>query len=187
MKIPNELATHEAGHLVVGLRIGIDEQGIVFRPPAPGQAAGACCKNLDRDPQKAIIRSFSGLLAHIHLLPNSIAPDLRRAYAHSIIIDTKHPNFHEIAESDREFLSGAKDDLSMAWAYALNLTRNNPKQAIACLRNAERKTRSLIIECADNISRVVDDIHLWSSESDREFDGIPLYPPNRAKAVMQKI
>lgn len=187
MKIPNELVTHEAGHLVVGLRIGIDEQGIAFRPPRPGEAAGAWCKDLDRHPQKAIIRSLSGLLAHIHLLPDTIAPDLRRAYAHSIIIDPDHPNFHELAAADRDFLSGSKTDMHMAWSYALQLKRNDQKQALACLRNAERKARSLIVECAASISRVVDDIYLWSAEPDREDDFMLLYPPHRAEAVIRKI
>lgn len=187
MKILDELATHEAGHLVVGLRIGIDEQGIAFRPPRPGEAAGAWCKDLDRHPQKAIIRSLSGLLAHIHLLPDTITPDLRRAYAHSIIIDADHPNFHELTAADRDFLSGAKTDMHMAWSYALQLKRNNQKQALSYLRNAERKARSLIAECAANISKVVNDIHLWSAEPDREDDVMLLYPSHRAKAVIRKI
>jgi hypothetical protein len=186
MKISNELATHEAGHLVIGLRIGIDEQGIVFCPPAPGQAAGAWCKNLDLYPQKAIIRSFSGLLAHIHLLQNSIAPDLQRAYAYSIIIDPEHPSFHELKEDDREFLSGAKDDMAMAWGFALKLTSNNQRKALDCLRKAELKARSLIAECGADIFRVVNDIHVWAAEPDREFDGIPLYPPNRAEKAIGK-
>lgn len=172
---------------MVGLRIGIDEQGIAFRPPGPGKAAGAWCKHLDRDPQKAIIRSFSGLLAHVHLLPDTIAPDLRRAYAHSIIIDPDHPNFNELAAADRDFLSGAKTDIHMSWSYALHLNRNDQKQALSCLRNAERKARSLIAECAAKISRVVDDIHLWSGEPDREDDFMLLYPLHRAKAAMEKI
>jgi hypothetical protein len=187
MKISNEIAIHEAGHLVVGLRIGIDEQGIAFRSPGPGQAAGAWCRHPDRNLLKAIIRSFSGLLAHIHLLPDSIAPDLRRAYAHSIIIDSEHPCFRTLAPSDREFLSGTRDDMDMAWAYALNLNGNNQKQALAYLREAERKTRSLVIESADNISRVADDIQVWSIEPDRKDDYLLLYPPHRAKAAMKKI
>jgi hypothetical protein len=156
MKIPNELATHEAGHLVIGLRIGIDEQGIGFRPPRPRQVAASWCKHLDRDPQKAIIRSFSGLLAHIRLLPDSIAPDLGRAYAHSIIIDPEHPNFHELAQSDREFLSGAKDDMGMSWTYALDLKpASNSRRATSqrpFLSNAYCRARMPVALAANTAS-----------------------------------
>jgi hypothetical protein len=189
MKIPNELATHEAGHLVVGLRIGMDEQGILFGTLRPDEAGGAVCKHLDSDQKKAIIRSFAGLLAHIHLLPNSIAPDLRRAYMHSIIVEPNHPNFHEIAHEDRDFLSGAKTDIRMAWSFAMRLNHDNQKQSLSYLRSVEHKTRSLIVECAPNISRVVDDIHLWSAEPDRESEymkRMSLYSSHRAKAVIQK-
>lgn len=187
MKISDELATHEAGHLVVGLRIGLDEQGIEFFPAKPGEAARAWWKDLDQNPRRAITRSFSGLLAQIHLLPDSIAADMRRAYEHSIIIVPDHPCFHEISPSDREFLSGAKDDMGMAWTRALKFKNGDEKQALAYLRKLELKTRPLVVECAANILHVVKDIHLWASEPDREFEAMALYPGYRAEAVLQKL
>lgn len=186
MQLTNELVAHEAGHLVIGLLIGIDEQGIAFRPPGPGQAAGAWCKHLDRDLHKAIIRSFSGLLSHFHLIKDSIAPDLRRAYAHSIVIDPEHPNYHEINQADREFLSGAKDDIAMAWSFALRLKRKDQNKALEHLRSAENEAKALIEENATNILSVMEDIHEWSGEPDREYDFMLLYPPRRAVDVIRR-
>ena len=187
MKISDELATHEAGHLVIGLRIGLDEQGIEFFPGKPGEAARAWWKDLDKNPRRAITRSFSGLLAQIQLQPDSIADDMRQAYEHSIIIVPDHPHFDRISPADREFLSGAKDDVGMAWARALKFKNGSEKQALAFLRKLELKTRALIAECADNILRVVEDIHLWASEPDREFEAIALYPGHRAEALLKKL
>lgn len=184
MIIPPEVAVHEAGHLVVGLRLGLDEQGIAFRPFKPGEAAGAWCKYLGRAPDTAIIRSLAGLLAHLHLLPTTIPSHLRLAYAHSVIIDLKHPHYNSLTGEERGFLSGAKTDLEMAWSFASQVVGHNEQKALSRMRTAERKARLQVEKCAGDISKVVADIGIWAKEPDREFDAMLLYTPSRATAVI---
>ena len=186
MPISKEIAVHEAGHLVIGLHLGMDEQGITFRPPTGNHGAGAWCRNLASDKEKAIIRSFSGLLAQIQVLPNSIRANLRLAYNHSVIIDSNHPSFNIVKASDREFLSGAKDDVAMAWNFALELTNNQESKALICLRNLETQARKLVFNYASDIAGVVEDIKLWFQEPDRMNDFMLLYPPQRAQAIIHK-
>lgn len=186
MPISKEIVVHEAGHLVIGLHLGMDEQGITFRPHTATHGAGAWCRNLASDKEKAIIRAFSGLLAQIHLLPDSIHANLRLAYNQSIIIDSKHPSFDILKASDLEFLSGAKDDVAMAWNFALKLTNNQESAALICLRNLEIQARKLVIDFASDIARVVEDIKQWSQEPDREHDFMLLYPHQRAQAVIHQ-
>jgi hypothetical protein len=186
MTFSKVIAVHEAGHLVIGSQIGMDEQGISFRPPTSTHGAGAWCRNLASDKEKAIIRSFSGLLAQIQLLPDSINADLRLAYNHSVIIDSSHPSFNILKVSDREFLSGAKDDVAMAWNFALKLTNNQESKALICLRNLEIQARKLVFDFAPDIARVVEDIKLWFQEPDRINDFMLLYPPQRAQAIIHK-
>lgn len=182
-----EVAIHEAGHLVVGLRLGLDEQGIAFRPFRHGEAAGAWCKRLDFAPDKAIIRSLAGLLAHLYLLPATILPHLRIAYEHSVIIDVEHPHHNNLTGVEREFLSGAKTDVQMAWSYASQMVGRNEQKALGCLRAAERKARLHVKQCAEDIRRVAADIGIWAKEPDREYDVMLLYTPNRATAAIGSI
>lgn|ERR1035437_5643480 len=186
MPISKEIAVHEAGHLVIGLHLGMDEQGIAFRPLTATHGPVAWYRKLASDKEKAIIRSFSGLLAQVQLLPDSIHADLRLAYNHSIIIDSNHPSFNILKVSDREFLSGAKDDVAMAWNFALQLANNQESDALICLRNLEIQARKLVFDFAPDIARVAEDIKLWSQEPDRKYDFMLLYPHQRAQAVIHE-
>jgi hypothetical protein len=164
----------------------MDEQGIAFRPLTATHGPVAWYRKLASDKEKAIIRSFSGLLAQVQLLPDSIHADLRLAYNHSIIIDSNHPSFNILKVSDREFLSGAKDDVAMAWNFALQLANNQESDALICLRNLEIQARKLVFDFAPDIARVAEDIKLWSQEPDRKYDFMLLYPHQRAQAVIHE-
>jgi hypothetical protein len=182
VNITEEIATHEAGHLVVGLRIGIQEQGILFA--ATGDEAAQSWFS-DRDPAKSLRRSFGGLLAHLILLPGSLEPHLRAAYEHSIIFTPDHPHYWRLTEEEREFLSGARTDMARARGYAARLHPDSAADALACLRDAEAETRALLTRHADDVSRIVADIRAWNAEPDRHDEGMPLYPPQRADGLIR--
>lgn len=182
IEIERTVAVHEAGHLVIGLILGIDEQGVVFRPLRPDEGAQAW--NRKASDRQMLVRAFAGILAHLLLLPESFPPGLKNAYNHSVIFTPQHPYFHLILPEDREFLSGAATDLAHARCIAAAMHPGDSSAADKCLMDAEREARALVQQHLPQIERVVADIHTWAAEPDRQFDVMLLYPPQRAKAMI---
>lgn len=187
MKILPEVIVHEAGHLVVGHFLGVREDGIIFAGAQANEAAGAWYSKLDTPPlDKIIVRSFAGLLAHVHLMPETLAPQLCSAYRHSIIFTPSHPYYTRIAPKERDFLSGAHKDMEIAWDCARRLC-SNESEALASLQSLERKARALVGEHSHIIIHIAEDVKQWSNEPDRKYDGFPIYPyQQRAKVVIEK-
>jgi hypothetical protein len=184
VNIPKEVATHEAGHLVVGLLIGIQEQGILFAAVEPDEAAQAWFSDIDS--AKSLRRSFGGLLAQLIVLPGSLEPHLRAAYEHSIIFTPEHPHYSRVTADERDFLSGARTDMICARGHAASLHPDSPAAGLACLREAEAETRTLLTRHSDDVSCVVADILVWATEPERKDEFMPLYPPQRANKLIRK-
>jgi|GEM_PF-2423026 len=183
MNIPLEFATHEAGHLVVGLRIGLVEQGIVFRPVRPGEAAQAVYTFTD--PQTSLVRSFGGLLAHLHVLPDTLEPHLRLAYAHSIIFTPDHPHYNALTKDERTFLSGAQTDMALARSFAGQIMPADSASVIQRMRAAEVQARDLITASAHHISLIAADIIAFGLEPDSDEGHFVHYSVQRANELIR--
>jgi len=184
MNISLEVATHEAGHLVVGLRLGLQEQGVVFRPIKPGEGAQAVFTQ--GNPKNSLVRCFAGLLAVLSLLPDSIKPHLRRAYNHSIIFTPDHPHYNELTVDERNHLSGASLDMELARMYSSQMQPNAAESVKRRLCEAEQEARALVLECRSLISMVAEDIVAWGTDPDTDSTPMALYPPERAKEIIRQ-
>jgi hypothetical protein len=181
--IQRDQAVHEVGHLVVGLHLGINEQGIAFRTGRRDEAAQAWYR--DATPQQLLLRSFAGILAHLTILPESLQAHLRDAYSHSVLLTPDHPHFGRLTAEEREFVSGARTDIELARNAAAAIHPKNPTAAETSLREAEKETRLIVAQQRLKILRVTNDIYAWASEPDRQFDPMLLYPPQRARNIIQ--
>jgi hypothetical protein len=182
MKIERAFAFHEAGHLIVGLKLGLVEQGIVFRPLNPGEGAQAVY-TLD-NPELSLVRCFAGLLAQLYLLPDSIEPHLRRAYTHSLIFEPDHPYFNDLTDAERDFLSGAHTDLVFARHFAAQLAPDNSAKAVEIMRASEARARDLVLASAEDISVVATDIVAFGQEPEADHPHFVLYSAERAKKLI---
>ena len=185
MEIEPSFSFHEAGHMVVGLELGLVEQGIVFRPLQPGEAAQAVYTF--KDPETSLVRCFAGLLAHPYLLPESIEPHLRAAYTHSIIFEPDHPHFDDLTNDEREFLSGARTDLALARQFANELVSDAPKEAVALMRTSEESARKLVLNSSKGISLIAADIIAFGMEPEADNPHFVLYSAQRAKGLIQDV
>jgi hypothetical protein len=183
VNIPLEFATHEAGHLIVGLRIGLVEQGIVFRPLPPGEAARAVYTF--SDPQTSLVRCFAGLLAHLQLLPDTIKPHLRLAYTHSIIFTPEHPYYNDLTVEERNFLSGAQDDMAFARGFASQIAPTDSASVIQRMRAAEAQARDFVTASSHIISLVAADIVAFGLEPDSDTMEFVYYSNLRANKFIQ--
>ena len=176
-------AVHEVGHMVVGFKLHVDEQGIVFRTGRADEAAQAWFRHASLE--QLLVRSFAGVLAHLAVLPETLDPRLREAYSHSVIFTSDHPHFDRLTAEERDFVSGARTDLQLARDAATSMNPQDPDAAATALRDAEHQARSIVAAHTNNILRITDDIYVWAAEPDREDDFLLLYPPSRAKALIR--
>ena len=184
LTIERHVAVHEVGHLTVGLHVGIDEQGIVFRPDRHDQTAQAWYRGVT--PQQLISRSLAGILAHLIILPQTLEPHLRESYQHSVIFTPDHPFFNRLTPAERGFISGAGTDLEIAYSASMGIFPTSPGSVIKLLREVEQQTRSIIVQQRQSILRIVDDIYAWASEDDRRDDVMFLYPVQRASSLIRR-
>jgi hypothetical protein len=183
MKIEPAFPFHEGGHLVTGLRLGLTEQGIVFRPLKPGDAAHAVYTF--KDPQTSLVRCFAGLLAQLHLLPDSLEPHLVHAYTHSIIFEPDHPHFNALTDEERDFLSGARTDMIFARKFGADIVPGAPIEALELMRASEKTARHLIVSAAADIAAVAKDVVAFGSEPEAGNPHFVLYSAERAKQHIQ--
>lgn len=181
-KIVRSTIVHEAGHLIVGLLIGIREQGITFRQQ--NDQAGQAYFTID-SPEKNLRRALAGILAQLELMPGTIEPTLLEPFRISVILDDFHPSIEKIAVEDRRFCSGAKDDMEIARTQALRIVGRDQQKISECLRCHEEVVRTLIRDNRELISTVADDIETWLLEVTPETNPLMLYSPSRAKAILE--
>lgn len=181
MSATKNVVFHEVGHMVVGLCIGIVEDCIDFYPAA-GEVARARYSSLGVSPVQIIKRSLGGLLCEVLLLPKTIEPRLLNAYKHSIIIVEGHPFFNDLNAEERDFLSGARDDMRGARMLAMESSEQNCSGAIDSLREAETEVRKIILQQRAGICRVVRDIREWERSLNK--GDLPIYGAAQARKFL---
>lgn len=154
----NSVFIHEAGHLVIGLRLGIREQGLTFYRTET-EAAQAYF-TLDT-PANNLRRALAGVLAQLAIIPESIEPAVREAFRRSVILDEFHPDYDKVAEGDRAFASGARDDLNVARKAAEAMVGRDRKHVGECLRGHETEARALVAANQAAIIAVAEDVTAW--------------------------
>lgn len=175
---------HEAGHLVIGLRLGIREQGLTFYRTET-EAAQAHF-TLDT-PANNLRRALAGVLAQLAIIPESIEPAVREPFRLSIILDEFHPDHAKVAEGDRAFASGARDDLNIARKAAEALVGRDRKQVSECLRGHETEVRALVATNRAAIIAVAEDIATWMETVTTDENPLLLYSPARARGILQRL
>ena len=175
---------HEAGHLVIGLRLGIREQGLTFYRTET-EAAQAFF-TLDT-PAKNLRRALAGVLAQLAIIPESIEPAVREAFRSSVILDEFHPDYDKVAEGDRAFASGARDDLNVARKAAEAMVGRDRKQVGECLRGHETEVRALVAANQAAIIAVAEDITAWMETVTTNENPLLLYSPERARGILQRL
>ena len=175
---------HEAGHLVIGLRLGIREQGLSFYRTET-EAAQAYF-TLDT-PANNLRRALAGVLAQLAIIPESIEPAVREAFSRSVILDEFHPDYDKVAEGDRDFASGARDDLNVARKAAEAMVGRDRKQVGECLRGYETEARALVAANQAAIIAVAEDITAWMETVTTDENPLLLYSPERARGILQRL
>ena len=178
--IPRHVVIHEVGHMVVGLHLGVDEQGIEFR-----ESGGDLAKAWYRcaGPEQLMMRSLAGISAHVLMVPSSLEPRIRAAYLHSVLFTPDHPHYSSLSAGELASLSGASVDLKLAHEAASKLYPHDPEKAREALRNGEDQVRIIIRKRLSDIERIANDVAIWAQEDDREYDGM-FYHVGRARALI---
>ena len=180
--MPAIVYIHEAGHMVIGNAIGITEQGVAFAGVKPGEAAQSWYSKIDHE--LTVKRSLAGLLAQIKILPDSIEGKLLEAYHTSIVFDEAHPADGSISSEDKEFLSGARDDLQIARSNAAAIVGGKPAEVVKYLRRIESEVRDLVDTKAGDICAVAADMEDWHKSENPEENPMMLYSPGRMLNVL---
>lgn len=175
------LYVHEAGHMVVGHRIGLFEQGVKFGALPPGEAAQAFYTR--GEPFLNARRGLAGLLAHMELLPETIPAPLLKEYRKSIIFDGVHPALGLVSPEDREFMSGAKDDLAFARGYAADVLGSDLSKINEKLREFEADVRNIVAANSVLILRVAEDMETWVASDDPNKNAWLFYSASRMKDI----
>ena len=177
---------HEAGHMVIGNALGLDEQGVEFAGVREGGAARAWYSQ--DDPKKTAMRSLAGLLAHVNLMPDAIPEPLLAAYRKSIVFDDAHPAGDTISDEDKEFLSGACDDIKIArrWAESVVGTDPTDMDVVDLLREIESEVRELVAQNASQILAVAKDMKTWHEHENHDDNAMMLYSPQRMNAILER-
>lgn len=156
MNIDRTVIVHEAGHVLVGLDVGMREDVIAFEGARVGE--GAASFSHSDDPEKWMLRCFGGVLAEICLDPEGIDQHLLEAYGYGVILDPGHPFFDEFENRERDFLPTAWHDICDAQVWAAQLAQEHGGTAIGHLRQGERRARK-IVERRDQILRKIGPRH----------------------------
>jgi hypothetical protein len=179
----NPTYVHEAGHLVIGHRIGVFEQGITFI--RGGDEAAQAIFTLST-PIRNLRRALAGVLAQLELVPESIEPsEVRDAFQVSVILDSFHPHYARVSADERVFASGARDDLRWATQIAISRVGDDPERVSKLLRRHEKYVRNLVRKNRDAIVAIVTDIEVWAQEDIALERPTCFYSGVRAKEVIE--
>jgi hypothetical protein len=178
------LYVHEAGHMIVGHRVGLREDGVKFGDLPPGEAAQAWFQGGDLLSRAK--RCLGGLLAQVELMPETIVPALLEAYRKSIVFDEAHPSCELISPEDRDFMSGAKDDLIYARAYIAQVLGSDQGAINSKLRELEVEIKTLVARNAAAISSVAEDMEVWINSDDPSKNSWLFYSASRMRDILLK-
>jgi hypothetical protein len=183
MEIERYIVIHEVGHLVAGIHLGVEEQGICFNTGRADELAQTWYNQRSANSEQRLIRSLAGLLSHLIVCPETLSPIFRDVLNHSIIPSKNHPLLNLISDEDREYWGGARSDIDQALHCAEEICQNQLQEVEGTLRRYELETRSIIDCRRSEIIAVADDVSEWLSEPEREDDLMLLYPAPRAAAI----
>jgi hypothetical protein len=179
MKPERSTIVHEIGHMVVGLAVGIREQGVSFikRPREDAQAY------YDRSgpPEKLVRRSLGGILAQIEYEPDSLAGDLLEAFKKGVILDRYHPDAATDYLGQIRVPTQARDDLRDAMCFGARALGSGGKKLSAYLAAVEAEVREIIRARPRAIAAIVSDVEKWWEEPERKI--APIYSAVRVRKI----
>ena len=164
MKAPLTTLIHEAGHVVIALRLGVVIPSVSFY--RDGSALADYGSNrVDSEARTTI--SLAGILSNIELTPDEINAPLLRALRFSIIFDEKDHPPGALEKEEPHFPLGADTDLHIARTIARKLLGTEDTHLVTSyLRNLEQRVKGMIVNDRSVIADLADMMDQFLTESD---------------------
>ena len=153
---------HETGHLVIGIRQGLDPWEILFDSPTCALTAFKPCDPIP-PPEEEAMRQLAGIITQLEFVPESISSQLREAMRESVIFGYGRPLPVGLSSIDLRYRGGGGGDMDKADQIARSIPGLDDCGVMAFLQQAEVKVRTLLSDpvVRRHIETIAQDIEVW--------------------------
>jgi hypothetical protein len=187
----DEVITHEIGHLVIGLELGLHEGGIEFIESHPSEIARAHFNRQGAKPIQIIIRGLAGMYCQALCFPESIINDLFRTQIlqHGLFLEPS-----VLATNSPVAIVIIKNGFIGDWErilYEAASNTSNAQETLKLLHKAHCKLISIskTVHLASIALQLLEDVKKWMKTDNEDMLYAPaiFYSTTNAKSLLAKL